>query len=304
VDLFGETGAETGPVQGTVQPASLPSGDAEAGAATAPLEQAGPPESAGATVSTEPTDSAGPSVPAEPAEPTELAELAEPTEPTDQAELTQLAEPAERAQPPAARVEPLARAKALVTEGRIEEAIAVYREIVADDPSSLKARNNLGLLYEGMGQHARALEQLESARAIEPENVAVLSNLAGTLLSLGRFDDAEREIRRAMKLDMESVDVRANLGILYFRRGQYALAENELKWVCEQDEQNAQAFFYRGEALNRLGRVDKAIEVLERAALLQPYNAKIYHTMGILFDKKHMPAEAAQMYKKVRELSR
>jgi Flp pilus assembly protein TadD len=206
--------------------------------------------------------------------------------------------------PAAAPMDPLARAKALVGEGRVAEAIALYREIISDDPNSLKARNNLGLLYEGTGQHERALEQFESARAIEPDNPAVMSNVAGALLNLGRFDDAERELRRAMKLDMERVDVRANLGILYYRRGQYALAENELRWVCERDAEHAHAFFYRGEALNRLGKVDKAIEVLERAATLQPTNAKIYHTMGILFDKKNMPAQATQMYKKVRELSR
>jgi Flp pilus assembly protein TadD len=201
-------------------------------------------------------------------------------------------------------VEPLTRARDLVREGRIDEAIALYRDIITDQPDNLKARNNLGLLYDGLGQHERALEQFESARAIDPDNVSVISNLAGALIGMGRFEEAERELRRAMKLDLENVEVRANLGILYFRRGQYVQAENELRWVCERDLENAHAFFYRGEALNRLGKVDKAIEVMERAARLQPSNARIYHTMGVLFDKKNMPAEAAQMYRKVRELSR
>ena len=195
-------------------------------------------------------------------------------------------------------------ARELVAQGRIDEAITLYRDIVIDQPNSLKARNNLALLYDGTGQHERALEHFESARSIEPDNVEVMSNLSAALISLGRFDDAERELRRAMKLQLENVEVRANMGILYFRRGQYVHAENELRWVCERDPNHAAAHFYRGEALNRLGKVDKAIEVLEQAVRLQPRNAKIYHTMGILFDKKQMPAEAAQMYRKMRELSR
>jgi tetratricopeptide (TPR) repeat protein len=205
---------------------------------------------------------------------------------------------------PPITIEPLARARDLVREGRIDEAIALYCDIITDHPNNLKARNNLGLLYDGLGQHERALEQFESARAIDPDNVSVISNLGGALIGMGRFEEAERELRRAMKLDLENVDVRANLGILYFRRGQYVQAENELRLVCEKDLENAHAFFYRGEALNRLGKVDKAIEVMERAVRLQPSNARIYHTMGVLFDKKNMPAEAARMYKKVRELSR
>jgi len=200
--------------------------------------------------------------------------------------------------------ERLARARELVRGGKVQEAIELYREVVSDHPQSLKARNNLGVLYDEMGQHEMALEQFEAARSIDPENVEVLGNLGAALLGLSRFEEAERELRRGMRIDPENVVVRASLGILHFRRGLYAQAEAELRWVCEHDYDHAAAHFYRGEALNRLGRVDQAIEVLERAVRLQPRNAKAYYTMGILFDKKHMPAEAAQMYRKARELAR
>jgi tetratricopeptide (TPR) repeat protein len=201
-----------------------------------------------------------------------------------------------------ASAERLGRARELVREGKIEEAMELYREIVSDHPQSLKARNNLGVLYDELGQHERALEQFEMARALVPENVEVLSNLGAALLGLSRYEEAERELRRAQKIDPENVEVRSNLGILYHRRGLYAQAETELRWVCERDHDHGPAHFYRGEALNRLGRVDQALEVLERAMRLQPANAKIYHTMGILYDKKRMPTEAAQMYRKMREL--
>jgi Flp pilus assembly protein TadD len=201
-----------------------------------------------------------------------------------------------------AAAERLARARELVRDGWIEDAMELYREIVSDHPQSLKARNNLGVLYDELGQHERALEQFEIARGLVPDNVEVLSNLGAALMGLSRYEDAERELRRAQKIDPESVEVRANLGILYHRRGLYAQAENELRWVCERDHQHGPAHFYRGEALNRLGKVDQALDVLERAMRLQPNNYKIYHTMGILYDKKRMPVEASQMYRKMREL--
>jgi tetratricopeptide (TPR) repeat protein len=200
------------------------------------------------------------------------------------------------------RDERLSQARELVREGRVHDAIQLYGEVVADNPQSLKARNNLGVLYDELGQHERALEQFEAARAIDGDNVEVLSNIGSALLGLGRFPDAERELRRAMKLDPQNVEVRAHLGVLHFRRGLYAQAEEELRWVCEHDGEHGPAHFYRGESLNRLGRVDLAMEVLERAARLQPTNARIFQLMGILYDKKHMPYEASQMYKKVREL--
>ena len=77
-----------------------------------------------------------------------------------------------------------------------------------------------------------------------------------------------------------------------------------MRWVCEHDAENGAAFFYRGEALNRLGRTEEAMPVLERATVLQPSNARAFYLLGILYDRKHLPEEAALMYRKARELQR
>ncbi|MGD2068050.1 MAG: tetratricopeptide repeat protein [Gemmatimonadota bacterium] len=202
---------------------------------------------------------------------------------------------------PDARLE---KARRLVAGGLVQEAIEVYRDLVVRHPDHLRARNDLGVLFDELGQHELALEQFEAAREIDPERVEVLANAGAALAELGRFEEAERELRRAQRLDPDSIDVRAKLGVLYFRRGLYAQAETELRWVCIRDNSHGPAHFYRGEALNRLGRVDDAMEALERAASLQPNNARAFYTLGILFDKKHMPQEAERMYRRARELGR
>ena len=135
-----------------------------------------------------------------------------------------------------------------------------------------------------------------------PDGVAELVALAGELGALGRYDDAERELRRAQRIAPLDPGVRASLGILAFRRGLYGQAEIELGWVCAHDSGHGTAHFYRGEALNRLGRVDEALAMLERAATLQPDNYRAYYLMGILFDRKNLREEAAAMYRRAREL--
>ena len=204
--------------------------------------------------------------------------------------------------PPAG--EQLGRAKELVRDGRIDEAIALYREILAQNPSNLKARNNLGVLYDELGSLDLALEQFEAAELIEPENVELLNNYGSVLGAMGRYDDAADLLRCAQRLEADNILVRASLGILHFRRGVYAVAEADLAWVCDRDESNGPAFYYRGEALNRLGRYDEAMQVLERAIVLQPHNAKAFYTLGHLYDRKHMGQDAAIMYRRARELSR
>lgn len=198
----------------------------------------------------------------------------------------------------------LANAKELVRTGKVKDALAAYREIIREDPTYVKARNNLGVLLDEMGNHAAALDHFQVARQSEPENIDVIINLGAALGSLGRFEDAERELRRGQRIAPDDVSIRSNLGILFVRRGLYEESEAELRWVCDHEPDNGMAHYYRGEALNRLGRVDVALEALEQAASLEPKNTKAFYTMGILYDKKGLPDQAEAMYRRSRELSR
>jgi tetratricopeptide (TPR) repeat protein len=200
--------------------------------------------------------------------------------------------------------EPLARAKDLVQRGRVDEAIQLYMGIITVNPTNLKAHNNLGVLLDGLRQYEAALEHFEAAERIAPESVEVLTNYASTLTSLARYDEAEALLRRAHRLDAESLQVRLAVGILYFRRGLYGQTELELSWVCARDRDNGQAFYYRGEALNRLGRFDEARQAMERAKVLLPNDPRPFYTLGHLYDRKHQVEEAAEMYRHARRLQR
>jgi Flp pilus assembly protein TadD len=89
--------------------------------------------------------------------------------------------------------------------------------------------------------------------------------------------------------------------VISFRRGLYSQAEQELRRALDLNPESASAYFYRGEALNQLSRVDEALDMLVRATQLQPANARAYYVMGILYDKKSRPQEAAAMFRKARE---
>lgn len=196
----------------------------------------------------------------------------------------------------------LARARDLVQSGRIEEAIAQYSEILVENPQNLRAHNNLGILFDELGQHDTAVEHLEAALEVEPENVEVLTNLARALTSLARFDAADASIRQALRMSPDDPAARLIQGILSFRRGLYPQVESELRWVCERDTELGEAFYYRAEALNRTGHFAEATELMLRAAELLPNDARPFYTLGHLYDRQSRPLEAVEMYRRARDL--
>lgn len=287
--------AEDLPRDGGVVQRSVPSGGGEAGAIRGP-DLAVSSTLAGDPPPDAPMDSSPPPDPAGTTSETPVQEArVVPIPPSSR-------EPAPALERDRGLFSDLEEARALQREGRIHLSMDLLRAMVESDPRNVEARVELGTLLDRTGAHAAAVEHLEAAHRAVPDSVQILSALGAALTSLGRFDEAERELKRAQRLAPEDLLVRANLAIVSFRRGLYGHAEAELRWICERDEGNATAHFYRGEALNRLGRVDEALDAMKTVTRLDPSNARAFYTMGILYDKKHLPSEAAAMYRKAREL--
>lgn len=155
---------------------------------------------------------------------------------------------------------------------------------------------------EERGAYELSLERLVTLQDDQPDSAVVLTRMGSVLGSLGRFGEAEAALERANRMSPDDVDVRAGMGIVEFKRGLYDQAEATLRWVCGRQADHGPAHLYRGEALNLLGRIDEALASLERASELDPDNARIYQALGVIYDKRREPDEAARMYKRAREL--
>src|SRR5512140_3461533 len=78
-------------------------------------------------------------------------------------------------------------------------------------------------LYED-GSLARALEELDGALKMYPENSSWHFNKALTLDALERFDEAITEYEEAMSLNPDDPEILNSLAVDYTRTGRYDLA--------------------------------------------------------------------------------
>lgn len=193
------------------------------------------------------------------------------------------------------------RAKQLSDEGSLHDAARVYGDLLAIEPTHLRARNNLGVLYDQLGNYEAALAEYLAAEELDPDDVRLQCNIAAVQASLGRYRDAEERLGQALHTDPQNADARENLGLVYFKKGLYAEAAVELRRAAELDPSRSNAYLYLGEALNHMDEIDGAMEALERSAELRP-SPRAFYTMGILYDRKKQPDLAEVMYRRAKEL--
>ena len=92
-------------------------------------------------------------------------------------------------------VTPLIRyAVALEEQGRLDEAVSVYEQVLEDDPGSALAWTNLGNVEAARKRLAEAEAAYRRALEIDPNNVDTLNNLAWLLLENRSDLDMAREL--------------------------------------------------------------------------------------------------------------
>ena len=188
--------------------------------------------------------------------------------------------------------------------GHVEEAKMLYRQLLALHPAHVRARNNLALLLDAEGNHQGALAELDRALDVEAENGTLLVNRGALLGAMGRYAAAERDLKKVLRVEPAHAEALFNLGVVMTKKGLWSEAVPHLKRAVELEPARAAAHYYLGEALNHVDDLQGALASYQRAAELQPNNPRALYGLGIIYDRLARPDDAAQMYRRSREVGR
>jgi len=104
--------------------------------------------------------------------------------------------------------------------GRLADAEAIYRQILAAQPRHAEALHFLGVIAHQVGRHALAVDCIGQAIVLNPNNPAAYSNLGEAYRAMGRVDEAIAADRRAIELQPDHAQTHNNLGNALRDRGQ------------------------------------------------------------------------------------
>jgi Flp pilus assembly protein TadD len=97
-------------------------------------------------------------------------------------------------------------------------------------PDYVVSHLNLGLLYlvSGSGKYEMAIDHLERALELVPENVSARNNLAVALLRVGRYTEARKNLESIMKLMPGRASAYFNMAITYVLERDY---DEAMAWI-------------------------------------------------------------------------
>jgi tetratricopeptide (TPR) repeat protein len=150
-------------------------------------------------------------------------------------------------------------AGALFAEHRVDEAIAMYRFALKNDPTNPIILNDLALAlapHEAPGASTR------------PDEAA-------------RLDEAIRLCRRSLEINNESASTHRNLAVMLSRQGNMAEALRESEKAMQLDPNDAEAHTNLGFLLYFSGRKQEAAGQFNEALRLDPTSAKARQGMAL-----------------------
>ena len=164
--------------------------------------------------------------------------------------------------------------------GRLIEAEAQCRRVLAVRPDEPDAIHLLGLIAHQSGKLGEAIGHLRRATALAPDVALFHANLGEMYRLAGRTDEAVAEGRRALEIKPDYPEALSNLGVALYEQQDYAEAAACHRRAIALNPGFALAHSNLGNALHALNRYDEAALAYRRAIALQPGFADAWSNLG------------------------
>jgi tetratricopeptide (TPR) repeat protein len=166
--------------------------------------------------------------------------------------------------------------------GRLSEAEAAYREVLAVDRDNVDALHFLGVIAYQRGQHEQAAELISQALARNASNAPAHNNLGNVFRAQDKLDKALACFQRALALQPDYADAHVNLGAVFRAQDRLEEAVACHRKALALKPVLPEAHFNLGNALSALGRLQEAEASYGQALRLRPDAARIKFAHALL----------------------
>ena len=193
--------------------------------------------------------------------------------------------------------------------GRLEEAMTLLREIIAERKDFDLAYTYLANYLKQAGRRAEAVEVLKEALEANPESVRLITAYGITLVEEGKPGEAIGILKRGIALIDYDPENWNYLGVAYWNMGRFDDARGAYDKALSLDQNNPIVFNNIGSLHLSMylknsdaGDLSKALKSLNEAIQLDPHYASAFNGLGTALKMQGDMTGAIEAWKKAVEL--
>jgi tetratricopeptide (TPR) repeat protein len=157
---------------------------------------------------------------------------------------------------------------------KYDEALALLKEALAQDPKNVEALYYAGLVLMAQQKTEQAVEVLEKARALAPRDTSILFLLGVAHFALERYDQAEGPLTQVLSERPQTEGIGYYVGLIRYRKKDYQGALKAFRAETSKNPNIQQLVkFYSGLTLAILGLPEQAVAEVDAALRLQTGSA-------------------------------
>jgi len=187
--------------------------------------------------------------------------------------------------------EAYAKAMEAVSASRLDEAEALFKQILEGAPDLAVARYNLGYIHSRKKDWPSAEAEFRRVIELQPDRSDAYSALAVVYEATGRRREAVELLSVASSRFERDAAFQYSSGIVYLNGGDSALAEAALQKALEVDPSKVEARYYLGTLAVGGGRTEEAVAHLQAYLSLSGQNPQNLETARKLLEALKKPAK-------------
>lgn len=186
--------------------------------------------------------------------------------------------------------------------GRLDEAQAIYQEILQCAPQNSDAWHLLGLIALQRQDYPLAMDFIQRAIALRHDVAIFHNSLASVFLKREQFDKAIECLQRALSLNPSYKEAYLNLAQAYTQLKHFEEVIATYRRALVYHSKNLDILYLLGNTLGNQKRFEEAILVYQEALTVDPHHEGILDNLGRALYAQFRFTEALACYQKIVEL--
>jgi len=167
-------------------------------------------------------------------------------------------------------------------EGRLDDAVGMARQALAEDPDIVEGHTLLGNFHAKAKRYEEAVRAYQRALRLDPDHQGAVFSLALAYKNMGRLGEAETGFERARSLDAHNTRALWQLADIWMQQGRFEKAEEALRAGLAQKADRSSFLLKLGECQIEMKRYPEAERSLREALSANAELAGAHYNLALV----------------------